>query len=779
MMRALLWIFFLAFNIASQASAQPTPVEITENFSSIQIDQRHYRHQVNNDGFPPVFNSLGDFSSWETAPAADSIDNYTRIHHWFSFDVINRSENHIRTLLEYRHSRVEILNVYFIKHGEVVTSYQTGQLKPFSTRAINNPDFLFPLAMAPEERVTVLVENVGRAKYMLSKVYLWDQESFLDKPNLIHTAVWFILGICSIMWVYNAFLGFYTRDVTYIWYLLWLLAFTLVIISKHGVGFQYLWPDNIAIEERVLSNSSYFSALFTGLFSVSFLQLRSSMPRMTQFIYFLCGVLALMIISNLITPHNETWHIRIAVFISLPFIILLWGVGVWLWWQGSTSAKFFVISWILPVCAGLITTGSYVARDHGLPLAIEVGNCLQLAFLSMAVGSRLESLRSSQYRAVSANLAKSDFLAKMSHEIRTPMNGVLGMSELLSSTPLNTLQQRYNKIIYDSGQGLLSILNDILDHSKIEAGKLDIESIPVDIRVLAEEVTELFLPAAIENSNKLSLQLSEDIPRFILSDPTRLRQFMSNLISNAMKFTRSGDVTLKIESIVGPEHDKILKISVSDTGVGIEEKKLHLLFEDFSQLDGSIAREFGGTGLGLSICKQLARLMGGDIGVESRVGEGSTFWVRVAYKSFSALLPEEQEIFSVELPILNILVADDNDVNRMVISGMLSKLNQNFTVFENGRELFDEYRAMSTSSGASCDLILMDCEMPVMDGFEATMAIRAFEEQSGVPCVSVVALTAHAMLEQRKKGGDCGMNEFLVKPLTLSDLRECLKKVAG
>ncbi len=692
---------------------------------------------------------------------------------WLRLDLTNPEDAPVHLIWEMRVQSVERLDFYY-KAENGWQRIPGGSQIPFGERDVRVFANVFRFALPPGEHAVYVHAEGSRSVHIRTTLY--NESSYLVAN---HWQSWFsgiLRGISLGLLCFTFLLFVRTRDLVY-------AAFSALILFNvayrgYYEGFaQWLLPG--AANWNLVAFSVCFHAYLAAAawFHTVYLNLAHDLPKIHRITIALTGVFVTAALTSLFFPAaTRTYLAPLTIAAPLFFVI----GALWQWRNGYQPAATYLLALLFPLSTGAIAAAGGAGLfhlDESFRNLDRAAGSIGLILFAIGIADRIKLLdnakRLAEQNALTAHAearAKIEFLAKMSHEIRTPMNGVLGMVQLLRQGPLDESQARYARIIHNSSQSLLHIINDLLDFSKAEAGKLELEQMAFDVRELCEACIAMFTAVSGDKAVTLSWQVDDEVPDFVRGDPNRLRQILINLLGNALKFTEEGEVTLSVRQV---EDSPLLEFSVADSGIGIPQDAQRRLFQAFNQASVSTAREYGGTGLGLSICRELVELMGGNIRVESVPGEGATFLFTATLPACDA--PPQTEDgdageADTETP-LSILLVDDNRVNLQVAAAMLKKLGHRVTTAidgENGAACFEaDYEGV--------DLVLMDCEMPGMDGFAATRVIREFEDAEDLPAVPVIALTGHALADIESRLDAAGMQAHLMKPLQLEHISALLE----
>lgn len=827
---------------------------------------------------------------------------YTSSGYWFKFDLNFSPElpNNHRWLLEIPFPLLDYVDLYIPDGNGGFSVIETGDRRPFSNRVIDTTNFVF--SISPEQNQGTYYLNVKTQDSLQVPLILWNDDCFI-KNTMLSTAIQGIyFGIMLVMVLYNLFIFLSIKELNYLYYSLYISGFIFFQASLQGVTFEYFWPNNPWWANINIPFFGVLSIFFATFFVRGILNTKSELPGWNKL---LIGISYLLFLSlPIILFASYDTGIYIALFNAFSFFSLVLIVGILAALKGNRTAKIFLLAWIIFITTGLITLLGMVhilPIEYGKQAAVQLGSALEVILLSMALADRInliekekveietrskEVLLEANKQLENSNRLKNEFIATISHEVRTPMNGVLGSTQLLLDTPLDSNQINYVNTINHSGKTLLEILNNILDYSKIEADKLNLVLKEFNLEELINQCAEFFSVISAHSGVNLYVIIDNDVPHIIRSDPLRIKQVLLNLLSNAFKFTNQGQIVVRIKLANTPSASLIIEVEDSGNGMNIEQQDL--LFQPFVQLDSSSSREKGGTGLGLAISKKLVSMLGGEIGINSTLNKGATFWFTLklniveqgeapylkyqavcvfldnpyqesliknqlqdwgtqvishhllphikalehqrnitvitndqhvcevtqkgiskenivsisnvahqhyrtlttpitGYKLRNILLiksspaitpiaaPEKLISNSQDFSALKVMAVDDNSVNRMIINKMLKRYNIYADVVSSGTEAVEKIH-----SGQRYNLILMDIEMPIKDGYQSTKEIRQYETmQSLTPC-KIVAVSAHSMKESKEKALASGMDDFLAKPveqhLLTSTLQETQSK---
>jgi signal transduction histidine kinase len=825
---------------------------------------------------------------------------------WFRVSLHNPGSHPLRVHWAVGYIFLEQLDFYQVMEGEVVKHRRLGKLLPYGEREVDLEPYLFPVTLGAGERADLYLRVVSSVPVMVPQWLLSDL-GIAERTHFYHIFVGIYAGVLLSMMVYNLFLFISIRDVAYLYYVLMVGGGGITQLGLLGLMDQFT-PNWVGYNRVACNFFSCIAIIFGLLFTWRILEV-DKFPRAIQAVFRVCiPLFVVLAVASALNIPGVHLPVTAGVGLFSLFILVIGAIKVT---QGYEPARYFMMAWTVLTMGAVISSGLYgglVPYNDFTVWAFPLASGIEAMLLSFTLAARITLLRRQHHeaelaaqKALTESQAKGQFLAQMSHEIRTPMNGVLGMTDLLTQTHLDAQQRQFLDIIGNSGKALLTIINDILDFSKISAGKMTIEQVPFDLEKLVADCVQMFALPASGKGLSMRADWDEAVPAVVSGDAVRIRQVLTNLLSNAFKFTEQGGVTLEVQWLetfprAGEPNAMLLRFAVSDTGIGISQDNQQRLFSAFSQAEHSTARRFGGTGLGLSICRQLAELMGGEVGVHSEPGQGSTFWftVRVgedlssdvlidrqrlltqlrqsswvfvdegrtltplirllghhepavAWSEAAAALqrhqprqvlarvdtpvrlrrtlelmqdrppqqrwvvvlplglgPEQEQVLKdagaelvsepvlvrsawrpLAMPLLrretplgqrdlhgHLLVAEDNVVNQKVIGSMLRKLGLSFDLVPDGRQALEK----GTLERSRYALVLMDCEMPELDGYQAAAGIRAWEHARDWTRLPILALSAHVMPEHLEAVRESGMDEALAKPVSLEMLREALAR---
>ena len=708
---------------------------------------------------------------------------------WLSLDVdaVKPRANTDYLLTIYRHWTERAIIQFHYADGYMM-DYDVG---PYAFdqywSAGNYVSFPAPARAASVSHILVGLQNASSIK-LFQQIRFVSAEDWEKQKTVGRLLTMIITGILLAMLFYNIALAAVLRFNFHFHYCMVVFAALLYNVSAYGF-ISYLLPGVVShgAQMNITILALGLNGLAGLLFLCSFLEKGVLTPRWEVVVrsvgYVFFGLSIVYV--NMRGPYTELLEQGLHIVSFLGVIVVLAAL-IRAIRAKSQAAIFYAVGWFLPVVGVLVRNlreFGLVPQSDMVAYAVSIGIALETIIFAIGIAYRISKIREDrdQAKAVgekarAASQAKSDFLAHISHEIRTPMNAIIGLSELAAQTDLTRQQRIYIQNIQTSGNILMTLLDETLDFSKIEAGKVSLEKIIFEPTDVFNNVRAVVGVNAREKSIALNFQGEDTLPEKLRGDPTRLSQILINLTNNAVKFTDQGSVTVEISAESGVGNSFLLQCAIRDTGIGMTDAQIARLFQSFNQADDSVSRKYGGTGLGLAICKQLVELMGGKINVESKQGEGSSFYFEVPLEEVerqydtvqnSDKNTPTQNTGKALLSGARILAVEDNPINQLLVSNVLKETSASFDLASGGRE------AIEKATKNSYDIILMDINMPDMDGLETTRAIRALENYKNTP---IIALTGNADPGTRRDCRDAGMNDYVTKPFKQTILFETLDR---
>jgi signal transduction histidine kinase/CheY-like chemotaxis protein len=717
-----------------------------------------------------VFNLPNSY--FKDLPNANTDLGFTQSSYWIKFQIKNELQKEVLYYLETSRPIVDVATFYKINTSGKITTQKSGDFIPFNERTLQQRKTVFNLVLAPNENATFLINLKSDGEVINAPVILRSAENLIEVISFEQIVFGFFYGILLIASILYFFFYFAMKERVFLYYSIYVVFIGLLQFSLDGYFYEFITPQSGWFSHKSVLLFAVISGFFLAKYSKTFLKVDKEFKFLHLFyrlLYVCFGGLMLVI---LFVPQWFHFGYPAMNLIGLLLLFSIIASLVSVYKRYKTINYFFAIG-VFFLIVGFVV---FILKNFGLlpynfitENSSKLGTGLEVIFLSLSMANFVKQLRDDREklqvialeRSEEMNELKSYFLSNISHELRTPLNTIMNLTEMINSeTDADSIHKKCEIIKYSS-QNLLSSVNDILDFSKIEKNELILENVEFDSKQLFSEIHKTFKGRAEEKNLQFQFNQNITVPKLIKGDPNRLRQIITNILQNAIKFTDDGVVKFLIDVKSSSEKEVILEFKISDSGNGISKEKLHTIFESFSQQSINNKRKYGGLGLGLFIVKAIIEKANGIITIDSLPNQGTVCTFSIP---FEAVSQEEEKVVNnvVTYDLLGkrILVVEDNAMNQMVIKMILKKWhNTEFDIANNGEE------SLAWLEKHKYDAILMDLQMPVMDGYEATIAIRSGGCGMNTKDIPIIAVTADVMESTKKRVLEIGMNDYLSKPI--------------
>lgn len=781
MLKPLILCVFLLIHFFSQAQLIITD-ETT--FDEISLHPFASYLHVQNDALS--INRVKNLTLQSFTPFPDEVTDFgfTKDQYWIRFEIHNKSDEKQTYFLETSRPITDSVSLYIISpNGKIVTQH-TGDLIPFHERAFEHRKSIFKIQLAANSNYLFYLKQRSDGEVINGSVYLRTDENLhaiSSLEQLIYGIFYGILVVASILYLF-----FYIamRENSFLYYSLYVVFIGMLQFSLDGYFYQFFTPKAGWLSQHAVILSATIGNFFLGRYAQVFLKVNKFSKTLAYGYYIVFTLDFLLLLAIILWPSALPYSYPIANVLGLMILTLIISSIVIIYKNTGKIDGFFATG-IFCLVAGFVV---FILKNFSvLPVSFwtengsKLGTGLEVIFLSLSMANLIKRLRDEREELKDIALEKSEemnelksyFLSNISHELRTPLNAILSMSDHISTENKEVETRKKAEVIKYAAASLLNSVNDILDFSKIEKKEIALENKDFVLKTVLQHVLRQAEMQAKDKNLSFYVAYKGDFPEKCNGDALRLAQIVQNILSNALKFTAHGFIRCEIACHQKTEREGVLQIQVSDSGVGIPKEKLKYIFDSFTQESINNKRKFGGLGLGLYIVKCLIHLFGGEIKLESKVGEGTNCYVTIPLQITEIAKQhntENPEAKTYDLGGKRILVVEDNAINQMVIKMMIKKWKN--TEVETANNGFEGLQRLKT---LNFDIVLMDLQMPVMDGYEATLAIRNGEAGEKIANIPIVAVTADVMESTKLKVKEIGMNRYLTKPVNKDELYDVIE----